>query len=174
MAGFGQHVWNLPGTHLVKMMKVRQFLSLSCLLLTYWPETDFMQYTWAIAIVYPLAIWLAKASLLFQLSGIFTPMKSGYVYWACHTLIWVNLLFYISVFFSIVFACHPIEEVWSLGKPSDKSHCVSSIGLLVASSAVNILSDLLNLLLPMWATWHLQLAPKRKAGIIAIFATGLL
>ena len=159
---------------MVKVENVRQFLSLSCLLLTCWPGSDFMQYTWALAIVYPPAIWLAKASLLFQLISIFAPMKSGYVYWAFHTLIWVNLVFYVSVFFSIAFACHPIWEARNLWKPSDKGHCINGIGLQVASSAVSILSDLLNLLLPMWATWHLQIAPKRKAGIIAIFATGLL
>lgn len=159
---------------MAKIENVCQSLSLLCLLHTHWLESDFRQYTWALAIVYPPAIWLAKASLLFQLIGIFTPMKSGYVYWVCHTLIWVNLVFYVSVFFSTVFACRPISEGWSLWKPSDKRHCINSIGLLVASSAVNILSDLLILLLPIWATWHLQLAPKRKAGIIAIFATGLL
>ncbi len=153
---------------------MRQSLSLLFLLLISRPESHLMQYGWALAIVYPPAIWLAKASLLFQLIGIFTPMKSGYVYWACHTLIWVNLVFYISVFFSIIFACHPVWEVWSLWKPFDKPHCSDRIGVLVASSAVNILSDLLNIILPMWATWHLQLAPKRKAGIVAIFATGLL
>ena len=46
--------------------------------------------------------------------------------------------------------------------------------LLVVSNAVNIFSDLPNLLLPIWATWRLQMAPKLKAGLVAVFATGLL
>ena len=130
-----------------------------------------MQYAWALEILYTQAIWLAKASLLFQLIRIFTPMKSGALYWAFHTLIWGNLAFYSSIFFSLIFECHPIREVWN---PSYEGHCINRNMLLVVSSAVNILSDLLNLLLPIWATWHLQMAPKRKAGIIAIFATGIL
>ncbi|CAD6592815.1 MAG: hypothetical protein ASARMPRED_006731 [Alectoria sarmentosa] len=148
-AGLGRHVWNLRET---------QFVILD-------------QYSWALEILYIPAVWLAKASLLFQLIRIFTPVKSGPVYWACHTLIWGNLAFYVSVFFSVIFECHPVWEVWN---PSYGDHCINRNVVLVASSAVNIFSDLLNLLLPMWATWHLQMAPKRKAGIIAIFATALL
>lgn len=133
-----------------------------------------MQYSWALELLYTPAIWLAKASLLFQLVRIFTPMKSGPVYLACHTLIWGNLAFYISIFFSIIFECRPIWEVWNPSLGLDTRHCINRNMLLVVSSAVNVFSDLLNLLLPIWATWHLQMAPKRKAGVIAIFTTGLL
>ena len=98
-------------------------------------------------------------------------MRSGPVHLACHALIWGNLAFYVSIFFSILFECHPIWEVWN---PSYEGHCLNRNMLLVVSAAVNIFSDLLNLLLPIWATWHLQMAPKRRAGIIAVFATGLL
>lgn len=149
LAGLGQHVWILRDSEYVKLA----------------------QYAWALELLYTPAIWLAKASLLFQLIRIFAPMKSGPVYLACHTLIWGNLAFYISIFFSILFECHPIWEVWN---PSYEGHCIDRNMVLVVSSAVNIVSDLLNLLLPFWATWHLQMAPKRKAGIVAVFATGLL
>ncbi len=117
------------------------------------------------------AIWLAKASLLFQLIRIFSPMKSGPVYWACHTLIWGNLVFYITILFTLIFECHPIDEVWN---PYFAGHCMDRNLVLIVSGAVNVFSDLLNLLLPIWATWQLQMAPKRKAGITAIFAIGLL
>ncbi|CAF9928118.1 hypothetical protein IMSHALPRED_007390 [Imshaugia aleurites] len=149
LAGLGNHIWYIQETQYVKLA----------------------QYAWALEILYTQAIWLAKASLLFQLIRIFTPMKSGALYWAFHILIWGNLVFYSSIFFSLIFECHPIREVWN---PSYEGHCINRNMLLVVSSAVNIFSDLLNLLLPIWATWHLQMAPKRKAGIIAIFATGIL
>lgn len=149
LAGLGHHVWYLQKP---------QYVNLA-------------QYAWALELLYTPAIWLAKASLLLQLIRIFTPMKSGFVYWACHTLIWGNLAFYISIFLSILFECYPIWEVWN---PAYEGHCINRNLLLVVSNAVNILSDFLNLLLPIWATWHLQMASKRKAGITAIFATGLL
>ena len=133
-----------------------------------------MQYGQALELLYTPAIWLAKASLLFQLIRIFTPMKSGPVYLACHILIWGNFAFYVAVFFSIVFDAHPDWELWNPSLGEDPSHRIDRHLLVLVSSAVNVFSDLLNLLLPIWATWHLQMAPKRRAGIIAIFTTGLL
>ena len=134
-------------------------------------EMHRIQYSWALQMLYVPAIWLAKASLLFQLIRIFTPMKSGPVYWACHTLIWSNLLFYISILLILIFECHPIDKLW---KPSNNGYCINRNTVLIASGGVNVFSDLLNLLLPLWAIWHLQMAPKRKLGISAIFATGSL
>lgn len=136
-----------------------------------WPDSDLTQYSWALEILYTPTIWLAKGSLLFQLIRIFAPLKSGPVYWACHILIWGNLAFYVGTLFSIIFECHPIWEVWN---PAYEGHCINRNMVPVVSSAVNIISDLLNLLLPIWATWRLQMAPKRKVGVIAIFAIGLL
>lgn len=98
-------------------------------------------------------------------------MKSGVVYWACHTLIWGNLAFYVAILFTIVFECHPIDEVWNVFYTD---HCINRNTVLVVTGAVNVFSDLLNLLLPVWAIWHLQMAPKRKAGVVAVFGTGIL
>ena len=98
-------------------------------------------------------------------------MKSGPVYWACHALIWGNLAFYVAILFTIVFECSPISEVWNLFYGD---HCINRNVVLVATGAVNVFSDLLNLLLPVWATWHLQMASKRKVNIVAVFATGIL
>ena len=134
-------------------------------------DTDCLQYSWALELLYTPTIWLAKTALLFQLICIFTPMKSGPVYWACHSLIWGNLAFYTAILFSLIFECHPISEVWN---PLYGNHCINRNASLIASGAVNVFSDLLNLLLPIWATWHLQMGPRRKAGIIAIFAIGLM
>ena len=121
--------------------------------------------------LYSPCIWLAKASLIFQLIRIFTPMKSGAVYWACHALIWANLAVYIAVTFTVLFECHPIDATWN---PFLASDCISRNVILVISAAVNVFSDLLNFLLPIWAIWHLQMAPERKLGLSAVFATGLL
>lgn len=172
--GLGHHVWDITLAELPKVPRLLQVSRRICspnLSHSRWPGVDSIQFTWALEILYIPAIWLAKSSLLFQLIRIFTPMKSGPVYWACHALIWGNLAFYVSILFVIIFECNPIYEVWNLFY---EGHCINRNTVLVASSAVNIFSDLLNLLLPVWATWHLQMAPRRKAGITAIFATGIL
>ena len=98
-------------------------------------------------------------------------MKSGPIYWACQTLIWGNLIFYVATLFTIVFECYPVHEVWN---PNYGGHCINRNTILIVSGAVNIFSDLSNLILPIWAILHLQMALKRKLGITAIFTTGIL
>ena len=98
-------------------------------------------------------------------------MKSGPVYWACHCLIWGNLAFYTGVVLSLIFECHPVQEVWNPFY-AEGGHCINRNLSLVVTGAVNVFSDLLNLLIPLWAIWHLQMAPKRKAGVMAIFTIG--
>lgn len=101
-------------------------------------------------------------------------MKSGVVYWACHTLIWGNLAFYIAADFSVIFECHPIDEVWNPATFIITNKCINRNAVVVATSALNVFSDLLILLLPIWATLHLQMKAKRKIGIVAVFTTGIL
>ena len=84
---------------------------------------------------------------------------------------WGNLVFYVAVLLLCIFECHPIREVWNFYY---QGHCINRNIFVVISGAINVVSDLLNLLLPIWAIWHLQMALKRKAGISAIFAIGLL
>lgn len=134
-------------------------------------STNPLQFSWSLELIYTPGLWFAKASLIFQLIRIFTPTKSGAVYWASHTLVWANLTFYIAVFFTILFECHPIDATWN---PFLAADCINRNLIVVISAAVNVFSDLLNILLPIWAIWHLQMAPKRKVGISAVFATGLL
>lgn len=172
--GLGHHVWDTTEAALPEMprlFQVRRLPKIPKPTYARRPHSDSIKFSWILEIVYIPAIWLAKSSLLFQLIHIFTPMKSGPVYWACHTLIWGNLAFYVCVLFIIIFECHPIDEVWN---PFYGDHCINRNTVLIASGAVNVLSDLLNLLLPVWATWHLQMALRRKAGVIAVFATGVL
>lgn len=144
------------------------------MLLNYQPSSqpvNSLQFGWALELIYTPGLWLAKASLIFQLIRIFTPTKSGAVYWACQTLIWVNLAFYIAVFFTVLFECHPIDATWNILLATD---CVNRNLIVVITAAINVFSDVLIILLPIWAIWHLHMAPKRKVGVSAVFATGLL
>ena len=121
-------------------------------------------------LVYGPVLWLAKTALLLQLMRIFTPSKSGPVYWIIHGLIWTNLAFYSSVEFAVIFECTPISKAWN--PLYEGGHCIDVTVLIIAESCINVISGLLILLLPLWAIWHLRMATKRKAGIIAVFTTG--
>ena len=169
-AGLGRHTRSIRITQQVILDKVSQTHNFSTISFTR-SDSGFVKYIWALEILYLPAVWLAKASLLFHMIQIFASTKSGPLYWAYHILIWSNLAFYISVLFPIIFECHPIWDFWN---PLYKDHCINWKKLLVVSSAVNVSSGLLILLLAVWTISQLQMAHKRKAGVMAIFATGSL
>ena len=101
---------------------------------------------------------------------IFAPTKTGLVYWAFHALIWGNLVFYVSAWLTVVFQCVPQTKIWD--PEHHAGHCINIHTAYAATGAFNVVSDLLMLLLPMFAIWHLHMEPKRKLGVAAVFATG--
>ena len=82
-------------------------------------------------------------------------------------VIWFNLLFCVALVLSIVFACvakhEPLEPL-----------CINSYVLALTASSINILSDIAMLIIPILAIWDLQMAKKRKLGILLVFAVGML
>ena len=102
---------------------------------------------------------------------IFAPMKTGPTYWLIHALIWGNLVLYTVILFITIFQCAAVDNGYR-NPFYNGHHCISPNAEPIISGVFNVVSDLLNLLLPLWSIWKLQMASKRKAGTIAIFATG--
>ena len=103
---------------------------------------------------------------------IFTPSKSGVIYWAIHALIWGNLAAHGSAMIAFIVECIPEEKIWN--PLYHGGHCINRIDVLVATGAINVASDILIFLLPLWAILQLHMAPKRKLGVTAVFATGVM
>lgn len=51
--------------------------------------------------------------------------------------------------------------------------CVDSFALFIASSVINVITDVVMLVIPLVAIWDLHMATRRKVGIGAIFAVGI-
>ena len=66
-------------------------------------------------IIYGPVTFAAKWSVLLQQKRIFTPMKTGGVYWTIQTLIYMTLAFYLATTLSLIFQCWPREAIWNLG-----------------------------------------------------------
>lgn len=49
---------------------------------------------------------------------------------------------------------------------------MDSFALFIASSVINVITDLVMLAIPLVAIWDLHMATRRKVGIGAIFAVG--
>ena len=75
------------------------------------------------------------------------------------------------MFFSTVFECTPIEKSWDQLKPG---HCLIPEALPYASGAINVITDLYVLILPIPCIWSLNMRMSRKLRTLAIFSMGIL
>ena len=99
----------------------------------------------------------------------FAPsQKTAFFIWAGIAFI---LLAYTITLFITIFDCSPIEKSWNLGI---QGHCLPPKGLPYASGAINVVSDLYVLILPIFPIWGLNMKLGRKLRTIALFSLGVL
>ena len=114
-----------------------------------------------------------KLSILFQYLRIFVPNKrADALYWACHSLIWLNVIYYTIVTFLEIFACIPIAKAWNPFITG--GHCNKITIIDIVSGSINALSDFLVLILPQIRIWRLQMSRKRKIQVSLVFLIGVL
>lgn len=100
------------------------------------------------------------------------PGVRNATFWACHVVLWANIVFYVIMVIMLCIQCSPMEAIWN---PLVDGTCRFDLGSTeLASSVVNFITDVVILLIPQRAIWTLNLAQKRKAGVAAVFAIGLL
>jgi hypothetical protein len=64
----------------------------------------------------------------------------------------------------------PFAKIW---QPSTNGTCVNRFLGFLISVILNLVSDVIIFILPLWAIWRLRLDLNRKLGVSAIFLTGL-
>ncbi|KAI0529835.1 hypothetical protein GGR58DRAFT_285465 [Xylaria digitata] len=125
-----------------------------------------------IEIIYGPVAFCAKYAVLRQLQSLFfSHRKKNITYKAIEALIWANLLFYVATTFLFLFICTPREKIWN---STVEGHCLSHTDLVVTTPAINLLSDVTILLIPIAEVYKLQIPLKTKLNTVAIFAVGLL
>ncbi|KAK0516092.1 hypothetical protein JMJ35_002126 [Cladonia borealis] len=148
--GLGRHQWNVRKSDIVPMLKI--FIPPS---LHYWKTLD--------ALVNGLTI-------LLQMMRIFVPTKRGLVYWLIQAFMWLNALFYTANVLSVIFQCSPIHKAWI---SSIRGHCVDTNLNLVVTGTINVISDVLILILPLWTIWHLKMDIRAKMSVSVVFMAGI-
>jgi hypothetical protein len=122
--------------------------------------------------MYCVAMFLIKYVMLHQVKSIFfshnhrSPFHGIII-----ILIWANLLLYIALSAVIVFMCTPREKIWH---PMIEGRCISRIGAMSATSALNIASDASILIIPLFGISRLHLPLRKKLCVSAVFAVGAL
>ena len=91
--------------------------------------------------------------------------------------LWVNAFIVVSVGYSFaivmaaIFVCWPIRTYWALTKVD--GWCMNTTASWFFNAAMNILTDLAVIILPMPVIRSLQLAPRQKWLLMGVFAVGL-
>ena len=84
------------------------------------------------------------------------------------TTLCINL---INMFFNI-FKCRPQAKYWNR---LFKGSCFDDDQVTVlVTGFFNIFSNFILLILPIWSIWKLHVPVKKKLGLLAVFATGML
>ncbi|KAF2130674.1 hypothetical protein P153DRAFT_384935 [Dothidotthia symphoricarpi CBS 119687] len=78
---------------------------------------------------------------------------------------------YTGIFFSLVFACHPIAASWD---PTLQpiAVCINRGAIYIATAVIGIITDVLLIALPIPTIWRLQMPLKQKVGLTGIFGVG--
>ncbi|UDD64236.1 hypothetical protein AFCA_011477 [Aspergillus flavus] len=94
------------------------------------------------------------------------------MFWMCHALIWINLVFYLISSFLEIFACRPLNKAWD--PLITRGSCMDMFLLNCIASSVNAASDLIILVLPQLRIWRLQMPLPKKLAVSAVFLFGII
>ena len=133
--------------------------------------SDFLRFLNYSEFFYAFSQCFTKLAVVLQLKRIFRGTKRDSVYWICISIMVVQTI-YCTVGGIIVLAqCNPREKIWN---PLLPGTCLDNDTNVVISACIILALDFITFLLPIYAIFRLKIAIRRKVGIAAVFATGML
>ena len=138
----------------------------------FWKSVDLSpQYVNIIQIWYGPAAACTKSAILLLYLRVFVPHRGSKFDIAIRAFILIICGFYFAITIAKICQCLPRARIWDKTIPGK---CVNMSALLGTSGLFNIVSDVCILLVPLKGVWDLQMSPKRKIGIYAIFTVGVM
>ena len=116
-----------------------------------------------------LAMLFAKLSILLFYLRIFFPagVDRTTLWWLTWLTIVVNILYTIALVLATTLQCVPRGLPWG-------SSCINQYLVLIISSTINIISDIVVLVIPLFSIWALQMNRQTKWALWVLFAFGSL
>lgn len=129
------------------------------------------QWLWLSVPFYNMTMVLAKFSALTLFTRLFRPRPfrlATYILMGCLVVIglWTTL--------SGFFFCNPVHAFWNPSEEVRKTKCLPSGPVWFTNAALQTVTDLVILILPMPLLWRLQLPKRQKWGIIVVFGLGIM
>ena len=124
--------------------------------------------------IYNPTLLVIKLSILLQYLRIFVPSRKANMrmFIAVYTVIAAIFIFYVVDTGFNIFICRPREKYWN--RLMTTGSCFNLDASMQATGLFNVISDFAILVLPIPSILKLQLPLKRRLGILAVFATGVL
>ncbi|KAJ6018999.1 hypothetical protein N7522_001066 [Penicillium canescens] len=126
------------------------------------------QWNYVNQLVYNPALTVVKLSILLFLRRLESQSR------VVNGLIWGAMAFIVGLFiatlFVDIFQCRPIAYVYDMSIPDGT--CIDQGGFYVSTAALNLLTDLVVLSIPIIITWSLQMPLRRKIAVCVILCLG--
>ena len=166
--GGGVHQWNVQLKTFFRMLYV--CLPMKTILIDCWLKFEWVNIA---SIVYNPTLFVIKYSIFLQYIRVFVPNRqSNLIMWiVAHAVIGSILLFYVIDTGFNIFMCRPREKYWNRLKTGS---CYNWDSSMLGTGFFNVFSDFALLMLPVRSIWKLHVPLKKKLGVLAVFATGLL
>ena len=128
--------------------------------------------TWAKSLyalewLYLTSVALPKMSILFLYLRIFTSRGARMT---CHALLWIICATWFSFTIAFNLQCIPLAYQWDKSIPG--GHCFHVDAYFKATSAPNIVTDVVILVVPIPTVVNLQTTLARKMGLLLVFVVG--
>ncbi|KAF6833510.1 CFEM domain-containing protein (integral membrane protein) [Colletotrichum musicola] len=146
--GLGRDIWKLP----------------------MWQIPEFIKLMLVVEIMYVLAIAASKSSILFFYCRIFPDKRFRNAVWAVQIFNAVVALSFLILFTA---QCQPFSYFWTQWDGEHHGQCIDFGTAGLVHLALQVAIDLAILVLPITQIYSLQMDARRKAGVMAMFLTGI-
>ncbi|GMF76140.1 unnamed protein product [Aspergillus oryzae] len=130
--------------------------------------THLIQALWASVPLYNLSLNLTKASMVLLYLRLF-PLRTYQI--ILYTVLIFVIITGLWMVFASFFMCIPIRGAWDISSPHN---CIPKEVLWSLNAALQIITDMTIVILPMPLLAKLQLPRKQKIALILVFALGTL
>ncbi|KAI1173321.1 hypothetical protein F4777DRAFT_457325 [Nemania sp. FL0916] len=144
--GIGRHMWDEPMEWLVPALKFETVASL----------------------VHHTGSNTVKLSILFLYRRLF-DLRTKAKYFINGAIVAVAIL-YFALLIAIIFLCIPVQKAWD---NSIDGHCSDPVPVTYLSGVSNSVIDIYVLLVPVPLLWKLNMRPKQKLKLSAVFGIGI-
>lgn len=116
---------------------------------------------------YQLSVVLTKISILLGYIRVFQHSK---IQLASKITIGLVVIYWLYGFLSIMLGCKPVSFFWD--QSTVDGYCILSVAFWLSYAALNMVTDVIIIIIPMPALSTLHLARKAKLWLISVFALG--